>query len=83
MHKRIMFGSGEALCEDVSNVVIHGNVWRGQVFILNMVTNKMVANINVFRTSVESRVLGKSDCAMIVTVNGSWEWKGVSEFREK
>ena len=42
-----MLGSGKALGENVGNIVVSGNIWYDQVFILDVVANEMVVNINV------------------------------------
>ena len=83
INKRIVLGSGKALCENVGNIIVCGNVRCDQVFILDVVTNEMVANIDVFQTSMESGVLGKSDRTVVVAMNGGREWKkGIQVQRE-
>ena len=55
------------LGEDIGKLIFGAHTLNANVPILLMISNEMVANINVFYSCMLNRIVGELDCTLIVT----------------
>ena len=66
--KPLVLLPSKALSQNVSRLVIGGQVVKGDLTRLNLVVQEMVTNVDMFGAVVELRVLCDSNCRLVVNV---------------
>ena len=66
------FDTSEQFGECIRYHIIGRTVDNRNMTLRDCLTDKMEVDINMLGASVEGRVLGKSDCTLIVTIKSRW-----------
>jgi len=64
---------GKALCKDVSGLVVSGHVIKGDIAQLDLVSEEVIADVDVFRSVMELWVFCDGDGRLVVDEEGNRE----------
>src|SRR5579859_6212753 len=73
----------QCLCQSVRYHVLCQTVFQTCCSIFDAVSNEVVLDVDMFRTSVVLRIMCEGDCALIVAVNDVLIADVVTDFSEK
>ena len=64
---------GECLCEQVSSIVKGVDVAEDNIFILDVIANEVVTDVNMFVRSSHGGIVCHGHCRLVVCMNDCWE----------
>ena len=78
-----MFDSSEVLRHQICNVLIGRDIVEGNGLLQHLLADVMVAEVDVLESAPGGLILGQSDCALIIHLEGSRAILGIANLVEE